>query len=478
MNKRILIVLLSFMLVGLAACNNNSDYDYRYTKLTDLDYLVVRSGGLQYGYIDSEFNEVIAPQFKDASLFHNGLAIVANSSYLYGIIDTTGEYVVEPQYDSIEGINEFHYFIAEKEGRYALMSSQGIELTEFLYGQIKLGVDEPIVAVMDAETEKWGYIDLQGDEVTDFIYDEVYAYDGRSLTAVFINERWRLIDYRGRYINALEYENVYMSSDEYISVKFDDMWGLINSTGQYIIPVEYDFYFRFNEFGLSPIRLDGKYGLVNLEGQIEEDMSYTSDEYRYFPMSLTFPANATFQKDLRYYIFNYEGNIIFSSVRYKPLEYNSNIILAEDMVNHETVVINYNSRVLGEANEDYNYKVFPYYENFFFAEHLMEWDGVDLYVSDVYNSKGDLLTENQPAKYDRYITDFTRAKYIPIQFMDLGLYALIDTKGNILLQPEYRWIRIFDDGFIIAKKGTEVCIMDADLNIILDYHYTDIIYYE
>lgn len=478
MKKKLLGLLMIFIMAGLIACNNQSDNDYRYTRLSDFDYMIVRNGSLQYGYIDSEFNEIIPCQFKSATLFHNNLAIVSNSQYQYGIINLSGEYVVEPQYDSIEGINEFHYFVVEKDGLYALMNSQGIELTDFLYAQIKLGEDESIVAVMEPETEKWGYINLQGNEVIDFMYDKVYAYNGRSLTAVQINDRWRLIDYRGNYINSSEYENVYMSSDEYVSVKLDDMWGLIDGYGQYIIPIEYDFYFRFNEYGLSPIRLDGLYGFVNLEGEIEEDMVYTSDEYRYFPMSLSFPSNATFQKDLRYYLFDYEGNSIFSSVRYRPIEYNSKIILAEDMVNHENVVINYNSRVIGKANEDYNYKVLPYFENFFFAEHFVEREDGNLYVSDVYNYKGDLLTENQPAKYDRYITDFTRAEYIPVEFMDLGLYALIDIKGNVLLQPEYRWIRIFDDGFIIVKKGTEVAILDADLNVLLDYHYTDIIYYE
>ena len=478
MKKRFLIVILLTLLIGLASCSNHSDYDYRYTNLSDLDYLVVRNGSLQYGYIDSDFNEVIPCMFKSASLFHNDLAIVSNSSYQYGIIDTTGEYVVQPQYDSIEGINEFNYFIVEKEGLYALMNAQGIELTEFLYGQIKIGSDEPIVAVMDPETEKWGYIDFQGDEVTDLIYDNVYAYNGRGLTAVKTGDYWRLINYRGNYINSLEYENVYMSSDEYISVKLDDLWGLINSSGQYVIPIQYDFYFRFNEYGLSPIRLDGYYGFVNLEGEIKEDLGYTSDEYRYFPMSMSFPSNVILQKDLRYYIFNYEGNAIFSSVRYKPIEYNSKIIIAEDMVNNERVVINYNSRILAEANEDYNYKILPYYENFFFAEHFVEHEDGDLYVSDVYNYKGKLLTEDIPARYDRYITDFTRAEYIPVEYMELGLYALLDVDGNVLLEPKYRWIRIFEYGIVIAKKGTEVCIMDEHFNILLDYHYTDIIYYE
>ncbi|XMB72246.1 WG repeat-containing protein [Mycoplasmatota bacterium WC30] len=477
MKKFVLNFLMLILLFNIAACRSEDTDDPRYTRLSDFDYLLVRDTNLKYGFIDSEYNEVIPCQFSNATFFENGLSIVKDpSSNKYGLIDLTGDYVVDAQYDSITSINDSNYFIVQKEDLYALMNFHGVELTEFLYGEIKYGEYEPIVAIKDPETEKWGYLNLSGAILTDFIYDEVYPFNGRQITAVKVDDEWGIVNSTGHFLVSPRFTNVYMSSqNSLISVRLDGAWGLMNASGSLVLPIEYDFYFRFNENGISAIRQDKMYGLVNEAGEIVVDMLYKSDEYMFFPMYLSFPNSVTFNKDQKYYIFDYDGDIIFSSVRYRPIMYNENLILAEDMIRHEEVVINYNSKIIGEANEELTYKVLPNFENFFFAEHIVTRDTGSLFIADVYNLKGDLLTPD-PAKYDRYITNVSRLDYIPVEYLDLGAYGLIDSEGNVVFEPEYLWIRIFDDNIVMAKKDRLVCLMDLEGNIILDYKYVDILY--
>ncbi len=477
MKKLVLNFLMILLLINIVACRSEDPDDPRYTRLSDFDYLLVRDTSLRYGFIDSEFNEVIECRFSNATFFENGLSIVKDpNTNKYGLIDINGDYVVESQYESITSINDSNYFIVQHEDLYGLMNIHGVELTEFLYSEIKYGEYEPIVAIKDPETEKWGYLSLSGTTLTDFIYDEVYAFNGRQITAVKVGDEWGIVNSTGNYLISPRFSNVFMSSpNSLISVRQDGAWGLVNSSGTLVLPIEYDFYFRFNENGISAIRQDKMYGLVNESGEIVVDMLYKSNEYMFFPMFLEFPNSVTFNKDQKYYIFDYDGDIIFSSVRYSPIMYNENLILAEDMIRHEEVVINYNSRIIGEADEDLTYKVLPYFENFFFAEHILTRDTGSLFVADVYNLKGDLLTPD-PTKYDRYVTNYSRKDYIPVEYLDLGAYGLIDSKGNVVFEPEYLWIRIFDDDVVMAKKDRLVCIMDLEGNIILDYKYVDIIY--
>ena len=155
MKKLVLNILMLILLINIIACNSGDPNDPRYTRLSDFEYLLVRDTSLKYGFIDSEFNEVIPCQFGNATFFENGLSIVKDSaSNKYGLIDLNGDYVVEAQYDSITSINDSNYFIVQHEDLYALMNIQGVELTEFLYSEIKYGEYEPIIAVKDPETEK------------------------------------------------------------------------------------------------------------------------------------------------------------------------------------------------------------------------------------------------------------------------------------------------------------------------------------
>jgi hypothetical protein len=64
----------------------------------------------QYGFIDHEGNEVIAPQFEEATYFSEGYAMAVPSNFkLYGIIDKQGHFVHEPEF---EDAAEFHEGLA------------------------------------------------------------------------------------------------------------------------------------------------------------------------------------------------------------------------------------------------------------------------------------------------------------------------------------------------------------------------------
>lgn len=103
-----------------------------------------------WGYRSVSGEVEIAPQFREAGRFADGLAIVSVGddwfSALRGVIDREGNFVIPPAYESIQYLGEGLYAVAKDvEGfgqsyflQYAIFSAGGRQLTDFRYYDVSL----------------------------------------------------------------------------------------------------------------------------------------------------------------------------------------------------------------------------------------------------------------------------------------------------------------------------------------------------
>ena len=112
------------------------------------------------GYIDRNFNVVIAPQFIGTSPFHNGLAVVKQGKHV-GYIDKTGRMVIPCQFDNASPFND------------------GLAAVEI--------------------NKKIGYIDFSGKIVIPPRYNSARKFS-EGLAAVEESGEWRFIDKSGKYV--------------------------------------------------------------------------------------------------------------------------------------------------------------------------------------------------------------------------------------------------------------------------------------
>jgi hypothetical protein len=74
-------------------------YEWQVFEFTD-DGLALFSDGVLFGYLDTDGEVAIEPQFTMAASFFEGAAPAqAEGDELFGYIDTNGEWIVEPQFD-------------------------------------------------------------------------------------------------------------------------------------------------------------------------------------------------------------------------------------------------------------------------------------------------------------------------------------------------------------------------------------------
>ncbi len=110
-----------------------------------------------YGYMDHAGKMIIADVYKDATDFEEQIAMVKKGNK-YGVINTKGETVIDFQFDN------FAQLVQVREDN---MSSTGT--SESLMGFILKG---GYISV--EKDKKWGYIDLKGNIVIPFEYDQVW----------------------------------------------------------------------------------------------------------------------------------------------------------------------------------------------------------------------------------------------------------------------------------------------------------------
>src|SRR5690554_4316107 len=141
------------------------------------------------------------------------------------------------------------------------------------------------LAKFKADNGKWGFIDETGNQVTNFLYDEVSNYgfnEGIAFVAIKaqhsdIDLKWGAINKTGAEILSFQYDNAFLFSEGVAWVNlgghYDEQyyftggkWALIDKKGKELIAPKYDDIDAFSE-GLAAVKLGGKWGFVNQKGK-------------------------------------------------------------------------------------------------------------------------------------------------------------------------------------------------------------------
>ena len=90
----------------------------------------------KFGYIDTLVNEVIPPQYENASRFFGDYAKVQLNGKL-GLINRSGNVTIPIDYDELEyGLWTKEYVVVKKKERYGVVSLTGNMLLECVYDKI------------------------------------------------------------------------------------------------------------------------------------------------------------------------------------------------------------------------------------------------------------------------------------------------------------------------------------------------------
>jgi hypothetical protein len=451
--------------------------------------------------------------FREYDFFHMGC-----SGGKYGCINTRGEEIIPIEYDALEKMSisidgiygksskdiSVNEIAAKKNGKWGLLSRTGKVIVPFVFsndnanGYIKLD-DQQIIynknkypfkeAKPIYSTKTGKEIDVQLKLNETYVYDKGVIYWRDTIlgetTAYGIIDTGHTKAIRLTFNRIEEFINGFAVVDNFSENRRQQ--GLIDQTGKEVIPVKYDgvhfhsssnFNCDFKKYGIVVVENEGKYGLVNLKGDIIAPMQYDKIDYGcrggIFEMIINGRRGLlnTKGKEIipaEYKIINPAQRSVYLQTEeegYVFLEFNGKVG-AFNTNGEEVIPFIYDEFYKNNYNE---YKFFPH-NNFIWAKRNGKWAMV--------SSKG---KEILPPAYDtiKNIGNFGANEFEMI--INNKVVGYVNNNGDISKVPtNYDWVSTYEKNVVrlamknnqyllLNEQNKEIAVLNYDEAYIVDGH--------
>lgn len=193
----------------------------------------------KYGYMTTEGEVLSEPVFRWAREFsEDGLALVQTDDLKYGYIGLDGEFKIEPRYKEAYSFSEGLAFTDE-----GYIDIHGnVVIDRFSLGK---NFSEGYALVSQKENGALGYIDKNGDAITDFEYGYLSGDFKNGYARVEgvgdLAGKYGFIDSNGNMVIDMEFSDAGdFSKEGYAPVQTQDgLWGYIKTDGSWYIEPQY-----------------------------------------------------------------------------------------------------------------------------------------------------------------------------------------------------------------------------------------------
>ena len=426
----------------------------------------------------------------------NYFALYENN--LWGIIDSNGKKVIEPMYQEMlivvnkeKDVFLCTYDIDEESGTYKTKAIDSknemlftkynkVEAIENIDSSGNLWYENNVLKVK--QNDKFGLINLDGNELIAPIYDEIYSLKGIKESLIIKQDGlYGLLNNKGNLIISPKYKEI-KSLDEkdyqkgYITIDENDKYGLLDATGKTILENKYERIDNIYSDNYYVIEESGKQKLINKTG---EEASLTD----YDKITQIINSGIVYSKDNKYGVINFNGETLVKPIYDYLEEINTDVFKAT--LNDKCGLIDLNE----EIKLTYEYTDIYYNKDakIYIAENAD-------YTSSIYNSNFELkaigviselnndnqyikLKTNDTYKYYNFDMEEKDIKYILSSntlyvSKNNGKYGFVNKKGDIVI--DY----IYDDateqnsfGFAAIKKDGLWGAIDSNGNIIIEPKY-------
>lgn len=278
----------------------------------------------------------------------------------------------------------------------------------------------------------FGYIDRKGEIVIPLQYTQAaYFLQGRALVAK--EELYGFIDKENREIIPCIYERITpFASHEAYAVK-NGKTGIIDTEGKVLVPFEYDKIEQLKS-GLFVVNQAGREGFLNAQKQMILPCQYgyyTIEDKEGKPLIVLRTKDDTpyyrISYNSRYGLMDFEGNVL-TPCKYEKIGAFTDGNLAHVILNDKVGYIDSNGKEVIPPIYDYS-RTLPG------NRYALYKDGL-CYLVD--NRTGKQVTSQVYNKIEQYRDNLLKVS------LD-GKYGMIDPDGNIVLEPIYDEMYVYDD---------------------------------
>lgn len=238
--------------------------------ISEVNLIPVKSGK-EFQYIDKEGNIVINPQFKDATVFREGLALVETSGDepKWGFITEDGKYAINAQYKEATVFSNGLAWVVTENGAPTAIDTKGeIKFTMQEAEVVRLFKDDLAAFSMVNEEgeEKWGFVDKTGKVVINPQFSAVSDFSDGKCGVRNSENKWGFIDKEGKISISHQFDGISDFKNGKCVVTSSGKDGVIDQDGKYIINPQFSGMQIDGDLFL--VIQDGKYGWCDSEGKL------------------------------------------------------------------------------------------------------------------------------------------------------------------------------------------------------------------
>lgn len=299
MKRHLKLSITVLLIIIIASCTKS-------VKESEIVSLIPVRNGLIFRYVDHQGKVIINPQFKEATVFRNGLALVKlfGSKPMWGFIKPDGTFAIKAKYREATIFSEDVAWVVSSNGAPQAINSKGdslftlktaksvrifkdglaafsvaVDSVNVKWGFVdKKGViritpqfpaagnySEGKCAVTNSAGE-WGYIDKEGKISINYQFTNAKSFvNGKVI--VQSGKEWGVIDEMGKFVINPQFSEMKADNAQYI-IKQNNKWGWCNQKGNITIQAQYLEAYPFNKSELAPVKIGDKYGFINDKGKL------------------------------------------------------------------------------------------------------------------------------------------------------------------------------------------------------------------
>lgn len=379
----------------------------------------------------------------------------------YGIIDINGKKLTNAIYDEIDTLQTKEgELLVKKDGKYGVINIKGATLVKPQYDKIeadKFYEEESgyrkagyIVSKTTEEGYRYGYVNIQGKEIIEVKYNDLYRVAEVNSDDIYIicaeNGKYGLLKNDKKIIDN-EYQSlVYNESNDTITALKGKKYGVISTNGKVIVPIEY-----------KQIDITGDYIYAKTNDENVKIFDATGKETNMSENTAIINVENT---DYKIYIDTKDGKTTYNIYKNNEKITKNEYTYIQYLYDNYFIVCNTNGK-LGVIDSEEKTKIEFDYNSIQKIENTKMLQAIsnDTKITEIYSEKMEKLSELKDATIEN------NKEYLKIYNEEETKY--ISNEGKELTNTE-----VFINNKIFAKKqGNKWGFIDATGAKIIDFKY-------
>lgn len=212
-------------------------YDELWYNGEDTEKIVVKDDGSYY-LINTKGYKTAAPEtdYEAMGVLSQG-RIAAKKQGKYGYLDGSMKEKIAFAYEEVTAFGDGVAAVKQND-KWALINTKGENVTEFIYDDVAVNTKGScsVSGVLGVcQGEDWFLINTRGEKVGQEVYEQMKAFEGKGYAPVCKNDRWGYIDSQGTLMVEYQYHDAKAFTNGFAAVQNNGLWGFIDAKNQWVV---------------------------------------------------------------------------------------------------------------------------------------------------------------------------------------------------------------------------------------------------